>query len=187
MADGTDPTQPAAPAQTPPVDSAPQPAQELAPAAPAPDPAVTDPTVPPVGPAPVPVASSGIPASSPPATSPEPQVTPDPSVGPTPTTSPDPSAAPAGDPAPVAVPAPAVVPVTVDNRTKRDDDDALEGGWVDVVEGPYAGRYGAYVSNLSHGEDGYPEVILVRTRDASNELVEVEYAHTRPSERTGGR
>ena len=78
-------------------------------------------------------------------------------------------------------------PVTVDNRTRRSDEDALLGSWVDVVSGQHAGRFGSYRETLTSGDDGYPSRILIRTRDAANELLEVDYSAVRPSERTGGR
>ena len=79
-------------------------------------------------------------------------------------------------------------PVTVDNRTRRSGDDALLGTWVDVISGPNAGRFGSYVDTVHHdAETGYPTVILIRSRDARNELLEVAYEDVRPSERNGGR
>lgn len=78
-------------------------------------------------------------------------------------------------------------PVVVDNLTKRSDDDTLLGGWLDIVSGEYSGRFGTYVATVSHDGSGYPEQIVVRTRDADNLLVEVAYSDTRPSPRNGGR
>lgn len=78
-------------------------------------------------------------------------------------------------------------PVVVDNLTKRSDDDTLLGGWLDIVSGEYSGRFGTYVATVSHDGSGYPETIVVRTRDADNLLVEVAYSDTRPSPRNGGR
>lgn len=81
-----------------------------------------------------------------------------------------------------------VAPVTVDNRTRRSGDDALLGSWVDVIGGPNSGRYGSYVDTVHHdAETGYPTVILIRSRDARNELLEVAYEDVRPSDRNGGR
>lgn len=111
-----------------------------------------------------------------------PEVTPDPTPGSTPTTSPDVPAPTTGDTTPVAP------PVIVNNYTVRSDDDALLGSWVDVISGPNQGRFGSYVDTVHHDkETGYPSVILIRSRDARNELLEVEYSDVRPSERTGGR
>ena len=78
-------------------------------------------------------------------------------------------------------------PIKVDGRSRRSDDDALEGGPVDIVDGEHAGKYGAFVRVLQHAADGYPKQILVRTRDAENELLSIAYDHVRPSKRTGGR
>lgn len=79
-------------------------------------------------------------------------------------------------------------PVKVDNLTRRSDDDAMLGTFVDVINGPYAGRWGAYLDDLTNDpETGYPSVVLVRTRDADMLLIDVNYADIRPSVRTGGR
>lgn len=78
-------------------------------------------------------------------------------------------------------------PIKVDGRTRRSDDDGLEGGFVDVVDGEHEGRFGSFFRVLQHAADGYPKLILVKTRDAENELLSVAYAHVRPSKRGGGR
>ncbi|HEX9007324.1 MAG TPA: hypothetical protein VF889_08510 [Bacteroidota bacterium] len=79
-------------------------------------------------------------------------------------------------------------PVTVDNRTQRSQDDALFGSFVDVVSGEHQGRFGAYVATVEHdAQSGYPTVIIIRTRDADNLLLEVQYQDVRPSLRNGGR
>jgi hypothetical protein len=83
--------------------------------------------------------------------------------------------------------APGVAPVIVSNFTRRGDNDALLGGWVDIVSGPYQGRFGSYRDTAQVGSDGYPSEIYVRTRDQHNELLVVAYSDVRPSERTGGR
>lgn len=84
-------------------------------------------------------------------------------------------------------PTPVVPAVVVDNHTARSDDDALHGGWVDVVSGEHAGRFGAYVATVSNDRTGYPEQIIIRTRDADNLLLEVAYSDVRPSDSNGGR
>lgn len=83
------------------------------------------------------------------------------------------------------IPAP---PIKVDNRSRRSDRDALEGHFCDVVSGEHQGRFGSFdrVSQFN-AETGYPERILIVTRDANNELLEVPYEDVRPSERSGGR
>ena len=69
----------------------------------------------------------------------------------------------------------------------QSDEDTLLGGWLDIVSGEYAGRFGSYVATVTHDSSGYPENIIVRTRDADNLLLEVAYSDTRPSPRNGGR
>lgn len=81
-------------------------------------------------------------------------------------------------------------PVTpVDNRARRSDDDATLGSFVDVVDGEHAGRRGVFASVVSHlKKDGYPERVLVHTRDARNEFLSVLYKHVRPAkDYVGGR
>jgi len=73
------------------------------------------------------------------------------------------------------------LPVIVDGRTKRSDDDALEGGWVRVVDGEHAGRRGALLHVEERGADGYPTRCIIRTRDAMNQLLSVAYEHLRPT------
>jgi hypothetical protein len=81
-----------------------------------------------------------------------------------------------------------VQPVVVDLATKRTDDDPILGSWVDVVSGEYQGRFGSYVATVTHdASTGYPEQVIVRTRDADNLLIEVAYSDLRPSARNGGR
>jgi len=105
----------------------------------------------------------------------EPQVTPDPQPASTPSTSSEPSTS------------TSCSPVVVTNLTARDDNDARLGSFVDVVSGEYAGRVGAYIADVSHDSTGYPERVIVRTRDADNLLIEVSYSDLRPSAYTGGR
>ena len=88
---------------------------------------------------------------------------------------------------PASKPSGAKRPVIVTQFTRRSDEDALPGSWVDVVAGEHEGRRGAYVGDESHGKDGYPARVLVRTRDAENELLVVNYSDIRPSSYTGGR
>lgn len=73
------------------------------------------------------------------------------------------------------------------NPISRRDVDGIAGQFVDVVDGEHRGRFGHYVNTVSRDEDGVPETILIRTRDARNELLEVAYSEVRPSERAGGR
>lgn len=93
----------------------------------------------------------------------------------------DPPVAPV-EPTPDPPVGPAPPAVRVDNLTRRSDDDALEGHFVKVVSGEYVGRVGGFERVLSSGPDGYPIRILVRTRDAENELLTVAYADVRPAD-----
>lgn len=86
------------------------------------------------------------------------------------------------DDEPKAEAAPTAVPVHVDNKTRRSDEDAIEGGWVDVVSGDHQGRRGAYEQTLTRDPaTGYPATILVRSRDAENEPLVVDYEDARPA------
>ena len=79
---------------------------------------------------------------------------------------------------------PTAVPVRVDNKSRRSDDDALEGGWVDVVSGEHKGVRGAFASVTDYDpKTGYPKTILVRNRDHASDTgdVAVEYADARPA------
>ena len=99
----------------------------------------------------------------------------------------EPVAATTGTAVPPAPPT-GTAPVVMNNYTVRSDDDAMEGGWVDIVSGDYAGRFGSFRQALEHDpKTGYPTLIAVRTRDAENELLAVDYGDVRPSARTGGR
>ena len=82
-------------------------------------------------------------------------------------------------------PAPVARAVIVDNFTRRNDDDAILGSFVDVVDGPYKGRYAAYLDDLTNNpETGYPQKVLLRTRDADHMLIDVNYSDIRPTART---
>lgn len=89
---------------------------------------------------------------------------------------------------PTAAPA---ATVHVDNRTRRSGDDALEGGWVDVVSGEHKGLRGAFLSVERYDKKtGYPATIRVRNRDLTGDVdtVVVNYADARPAENyLGGR
>lgn len=87
---------------------------------------------------------------------------------------------------PLAVPAPQAkrAPVIVDGRNRRSDDDALQGGFAKVVSGPHAGKHGTFDEVVTHGYDGYPETVVLRTRDGNVPLI-VHYPDLRPD--TSGR
>ena len=93
------------------------------------------------------------------------------------------------DPEPeVALPEPTPVePVQVNHFNRRSGDDALHGSFVDVVSGEHKDRRGHYFHDVSHGEDGYPDRVLIRTRDADNLILEVGYSDIRPTPYLGGR
>jgi hypothetical protein len=78
---------------------------------------------------------------------------------------------------------PARPPVTVDNRTSRGDDDALEGSFVKVVDGEHTGQVGVFTQVLRYGQDGYPELVLVRFRDATytHDVDAILYKDLRPA------
>jgi hypothetical protein len=68
----------------------------------------------------------------------------------------------------------------------RSDDDALTNQFARVVAGDNVGRYGVFTKTLSIGEDGYPDKVLLHTRDDRDEDLEVDYADLRPA-KAGGR
>jgi hypothetical protein len=80
-----------------------------------------------------------------------------------------------------------VPPRVVNQYTRRSGDEPLPGSWVDVVAGEHQGRKGHYFEDVSHAQDGFPDRVHVRTRDADNLVVEVGYDEIRPSAYTGGR
>jgi hypothetical protein len=120
----------------------------------------------------------------------DPQLEPDPSapslptdpVADPPAADPEPAAALEPDP-PAAADAPgAPAPVKVEGRNRRSDDDALEGGWADVVSGDFAGRHGVFDYVVTYSpDDGYPATVALLTRDEMNEHLIVSYSDLRPS------
>lgn len=85
-------------------------------------------------------------------------------------------------------PAPVARAVVVNNFTRRSDEDAILGSWVEVVSGDYQGRKAAYLDDLTNDpETGYPQRVLLRTRDADHMLIDVDYADVRPADYRGGR
>ena len=79
-------------------------------------------------------------------------------------------------------------PVVVNNATRRSDEDALEGGFCEVVAGEHKGIFGTFVQVVEREKDGYPKTILVRNRDFHKDvdLITVPYSDVRPAE-VGGR
>jgi hypothetical protein len=55
------------------------------------------------------------------------------------------------------------------------------------VAGEHVGRFAHYYQDLTHGPDGYPELVQVRTRDADNLTLTLRYSDIRPSRLNGGR
>lgn len=130
------------------------------------------------------------------AVEPAPEATPEPESEPVPEKEPEPDQQPE-NPAPIVQqaeelqpePVPLVVPAAVVNGVVyrgRDDNDVLTGSFCRVVSGPYEGRYAVYINTATVGPDGYPVDVVVRTRDANDELLNVKYADIRPAE-AGGR
>ena len=75
-------------------------------------------------------------------------------------------------------------PVTVNNQTRRSDEDGIEGGWVEVVSGPHKGVRGSFLSVTEYDKkSGYPKTILVQERDFASDkgVVSVDYGDCRPA------
>jgi hypothetical protein len=64
----------------------------------------------------------------------------------------------------------------------RSDDDVLTNHFCRVIAGEYTGRYGVLQSTATLGVDGWPDLVVVRTRDAEDENIIVPYAAIRPDE-----
>lgn len=103
-------------------------------------------------------------------------------------TAPAPEAPPAAKtpPKPAPVPVPPVPSAIEDYPAPRDDNDARVGKFARVVSGPFDGKYGVYVRALTFGADGYPDLVLLRTRDERGDMLQVSYADLRPAA-AGGR
>lgn len=75
-------------------------------------------------------------------------------------------------------------PVRVDNHTARSDDDAFEGSFIQVVAGAHKGQVGTFSQVLHYDpQTGYPELVLVRFRDATydHDVAPVAYEDIRPA------
>ena len=66
-------------------------------------------------------------------------------------------------------------PVSVDGRNRKHGDDGLEGHFVRVLKGDHKGRVASFDRVLTREPDGYPGLILCRSRDADNVLFAVPY------------
>lgn len=72
-------------------------------------------------------------------------------------------------------------PVTVDNYTRRSDDDVIQNGFAYVVAGEHQGRYGHFHDIIDTKDDGWPKTVLFVTRDENAERLHVNYADLRPA------
>lgn len=82
---------------------------------------------------------------------------------------------------------PVVAPVHVDDSTARSDEDARVGQFAKVISGEHAGRYGVLDTVATYNtENGYPDSVVLVTRDAASENLVVNYADLRPAV-AGGR
>ena len=68
----------------------------------------------------------------------------------------------------------------------RTDNDVLSGSFCRVIDGEHQGRYGVFISTDTVFLDGWPATVTVRTRDAEDEYILVNYADIRPAQ-PGGR
>lgn len=64
------------------------------------------------------------------------------------------------------------------DRSLTDSEPRL-GQFVSIVDGPYKGRYGVYITTGDE-HNGRPVTAVVRTRDAEDEGIVVKYEHLRP-------
>lgn len=97
-------------------------------------------------------------------------------------------AVPSPEPAPVPEPSGPAQPVTVDQFTRRSDEDALEGSQVTVISGEHAGQNAAFRQVVeSDPQTGYPRLVLVRFQSANytHEYATVPYADVRPAQHPG--
>jgi hypothetical protein len=62
---------------------------------------------------------------------------------------------------------------------RRSDDDVLTGEFCRVVGGPHTGRYGV-METIAAEENGWPAVVIVKTRDDQDMRIHVDYADIRP-------
>lgn len=103
----------------------------------------------------------------------------------------DPSPEPAPDePATSAEPASSMpvgaVTAQGDVMRRRTDDDVLTGGFATLIRGPYQGRTVVLQQTVTRGPDGYPDQVIVKTRDDRDEPLLVHYENLRPAT-AGGR
>ncbi len=75
----------------------------------------------------------------------------------------------------------------VEALVEIDGEPGLEGHFVNVVSGEHDGRCGTFAKVLETHKDGSPKTILIRTRDANDELLPVAYRDVRHTTYKGGR
>jgi hypothetical protein len=62
---------------------------------------------------------------------------------------------------------------------RRTDDDVLSGEFCRVVHGPHTGRYGVF-AEVAEVDNGWPSLVVVKTRDDQDEPILVPYGFIRP-------
>lgn len=72
--------------------------------------------------------------------------------------------------------------VEVTDLTARSDADVRVGRFCKVVGGDHDGRYGVYERTSTYGDDGYPDEVIVATRDEDSMRIVVPYSSLVPSE-----
>ena len=70
----------------------------------------------------------------------------------------------------------------VDSTTARSDSDARVGAFVNVVKGKHKGRYGVLETVVTLGKDGYPDAVIVVSRDEHADRIVASYDDLVPAE-----
>jgi len=70
----------------------------------------------------------------------------------------------------------------VDSTTARSDSDARVGNFVTVAKGKHKGRYGVLETVVTLGKDGYPDAVIVVSRDERAERIVASYDDLVPAE-----
>lgn len=68
-----------------------------------------------------------------------------------------------------------VSPVHVDNRSRTEDTDPLEGHYVEVTAGEFKGLFGVFEDVNTVDKDNWPETIIVRDSTSPDHLEVVKY------------
>lgn len=66
-------------------------------------------------------------------------------------------------------------PVNPDGTNRKHGDDGLVGHFVRVLKGEHTGRVASFEKVETRAKDGYPDLILCRSRDADNIYFAVKY------------